>query len=99
MDESAAAQSYVLGVPILSVLLFGVFNVLAGEMILQLGSRNRDAVKEQAEVDGFVGLRIKRQLPGDREPVGIVLGDQLRSNPVSGLRYESRRSTFWSRTP
>ena len=52
----------------------GVLGGLAGEVVLDLGGGDRDAVEEQPDVDGLRRRRVVRQLAGDRQPVGRVLG-------------------------
>ena len=68
------AQQRIARVAVASVLGLGVFGGLAGEVVLDLGGGDRDAVEEQPEVDGLRRRRVVRQLAGDRQPVRLVLG-------------------------
>ena len=56
-----------------------------GQMVLQLRRRDRDPVQEQAQVDRLGRLGIERQLARDRQPVGVVMGDQLGRDPERWL--------------
>jgi len=85
VDEGTSSQRDVLVVAVGAVLLDRVLDVLAGEVILELGRRDRDAVEEEAEVDGLCGFGVEGQLPGDRQPVGVVVGHQLRRHAEGRL--------------
>ena len=94
MDERPPTERHVLRVAVGAVLLDRVLDVLAGQVVLQLRRRDRDAVEEQAEVDRLGRVGIERELARDGQPVGVVVGDQLGATPNAGLRYDSRISTF-----
>ena len=85
VDERAPPERDVLRIAVVAVLLDRVLDVLAGEMVLQLGRRDRDAVEEQAEVERLVRVRVERKLAGDGQAVGVVVGDQLGRDPERGL--------------
>ena len=85
VDERAAAERHVLRVAVVAVLLDRVLDVLAGEMVLQLRRRDRDAVEEQAEVERLVRVGVERELARDGQAVGVVVGHQLRRDPERGL--------------
>ena len=80
------AQQRIARVAVASVLGLGVFGGLAGEVVLDLGGGDRDAVEEQPEVDGLRRRRVVRQLAGDRQPVRLVLGLE-----VEGLSPDAGR--------
>ena len=83
MDQRPA-QRQVLRVTVGSVLGLGVIDRLAGEVVLHLGGGHRDAVDEQAEIDGLVGTRLIGELTGDGQPVGGVPLGQQRVEPGGG---------------
>ena len=85
MDYAAAAEGYVLRVPILAVLLFGILHVLPGERVLQLRRRDRQPVDEEGEIQSFIRTGLVRQLPGNGKPVCLVAGDEIRRQAVGGL--------------
>ena len=85
VHERPPAERDVLRVPVRAVLLDRVLDVLAGQVVLQLRRRDRDAVDEQAQVERLVRLGIERQLAGDRQPVRVVVRDQLRRDPERRL--------------
>ena len=58
---------------------------LVGERVLQLRRRDRDAVDEEAQVEGLRGPGLVRELAGDRQAVGEVPLGQLGRQAVGGL--------------
>ena len=94
------AKSQVRRVAVGAVLLDRVLDGLAGERVLQLGRRDRDAVDEQAQVERLVVRRSRSAAGGYRQPVRRVALDQLGRQPVGGLEVaRAGPSTPWSLTP
>ena len=85
VHERAPPERDVLRIAVLSVLLDRVLDGLAGEVVLQLRRRHRDAVEEEAEVDRLGGVGVERQLPRDGQAVGVVVLHQLRRDAERGL--------------
>ena len=85
MHQRPTAEGHVGRVAIGSVLVLGVLDGLARERVLQLGRRNRDAVDEQAQVEGLGGSRVVWELARDREAVGEVSLGQLGRQAVGRL--------------
>ena len=85
MHERAPPERDVLRIAVVAVLLDRVLDVLAGEVVLQLRRCDRDAVEEEAEIDRLVRIGIERELSCDGQPVGVVVGDQLRRDAECGL--------------
>ena len=67
-------QQRILRVPVAAVLLDRIVRGLVGQVGLQLGRGDRNAVHEQPEIDRLRGARIVRKLPSDGQPVGPILG-------------------------
>ena len=78
------AQGPVVGRPVAAVLGDGVLDALTGQRVLQFGGGDGHPVDEHAQIDGPASGRIERQLPGNRQHVGLVEGRQLRGQPVRG---------------
>ena len=85
VDEGAPAEGDVGRVPVRAVLGDGVLDVLVGEGVLQLGGGGRDAVDEERQVDGLVGVRVVGELAGDGDAVGVVEGRECGGEAVGGL--------------
>ena len=85
VDERPPPEGHVRGVAILPVLLLGVLDGLVGQRVLQLRRRDRDAVDEQAQVEGLRGRGVVGELAGDRQAVGEVPLGQLGRQAVGGL--------------
>ena len=68
-----------------AVLVDGVLDVLVGEGVLQFGGGRRDAVDEESQVDGVVGVRVVGELAGDGDPVGGVEGREGGGEAMGGL--------------
>ncbi len=85
VDERAPPERDVLRIAVVAVLLDRVLDVLAGEVVLQLRRRDRNAVEEQAEVDRLVGVGVEGKLARDGQPVGVVVSDQLGRDAERGL--------------
>ena len=64
-------------VPVVSVLPDGVFDVLAGERVLEFGREDGDAVQEEREVDALAALLAEVELAHHREEVGRVQSLEL----------------------
>ena len=74
-QEGLAHASLRLGMPIKSVLVDGITHAL-GEVGLQLGRRHRDAIEEQHDVQGILGLvRGMADLADHPKAVGVVPGE------------------------
>ena len=80
VNQRAPTKGDVLRIPVGAVLLDCLLDGLPGQVILQLCGCNRDAIEEQAQVDRLIRLRIKGQLAGDGQTVGVIVGNQFRSN-------------------
>ncbi len=80
------AQQRIAWVAVATVLRLGVLGGLAGQVVLDLGGGDRDAVQEQPDVDGPGRRRVVRQLAGDRQPVRLVFGFEVGVEP--GCRPE-----------
>ena len=85
VDEGTAREGDVGRVPVLAVLGDGVLDVLVGEWVLQFGGGGRDAVDEEGQVDGVVGVGVVGELAGDGDAVGGVEGREGRREAVCGL--------------
>jgi hypothetical protein len=85
MHQRPTAESDVGRVAIGSVLVLGVLDGLVREGVLQLGRRDRDAVDEEAQVEGPRRRRLVRELARDCEAVGEVSLGQLGCEPVGRL--------------
>ena len=64
VDERPPPEGHVRRVAVLPVLLLGVLDRLVGQRVLQLRRRDRDAVDEQAQVEGLRGRRRRRGAGG-----------------------------------
>ena len=85
VDECPTPEGHVRGVPILPVLLLRMLDGLVGDRVLQFRRGDRDAVHEQAQVERLRGPGLVRELAGDGQAVGEVLGGQLGRQAVGGL--------------
>ena len=85
VHERPPAEGDVRRVALGSVLVLGVLDGLMRERVLQLGCRDRDAVDEEAQVEGLRCRRIVRELSRDRQAVGEVALGQFRREAVGGL--------------
>ena len=85
VDERPPPEGHVGGVAVLAVLVLGMLDGLVGERVLQLRRRDRDAVDEEAEVEGLRGPGLVRELAGDGQAVGEVSLGQLGRQAVGGL--------------
>ena len=65
--------------------MLGVLDGLMRERVLQLGRGDRDAVDEEAQVQGLGRRRVVWQLASDRQAVGEVSLRQLGRQAVRGL--------------
>ena len=68
VDQRPSGQGDVRRVPVGPVLRDGVLDVLVGERVLQLRRGGRDAVDQEGQVDGLVGVRVVGELAGDASP-------------------------------
>ena len=67
----AELKQQLLGLPVALVLLHRIIHGLFGQAVLELERRHRQAVDEEAQVQGELGLVLAvPQLPGDAEEVG-----------------------------
>ena len=83
-DAAAELEEPLAGVAVAPVLLHGVIDGLLGEAVLQLEGGDRQAVDEQAEVEGAARLvHAVGELAGDRE---AVLGVQRLGSGVARRR-------------
>ena len=85
MHQRAPTERDIPRIAVVAVLLDRLLDVLAGEMVLKLRRCDRDAVQEQAEVDRLVRVGIERELSRDRQPVCVIVSDQLRRNTECGF--------------
>ena len=75
-----------LRVAVLLVLLDRVVDALPGELVLQLGGDDRDAVEEQHEVQLVVVVRVVAELPHDGQAVRFVELPHLGVEVVARLK-------------
>ena len=83
-DAAARLEQLLARVAVALVLLDGVVDRLLGEAVLQLEGEDRQAVDEQPDVEGALGLvAAVAQLPGD--------GEAVLAEALPGLRVAGRR--------
>ena len=85
VNEGTTGEGDVGRVPIMSVLVLGVLDVLIGEWVLQLGGGRGDAIDEEGQIDSGVGDWVVGELPGDSDPVEVVEGGECLCEAVGGL--------------
>ena len=69
----AELKEQLLGFPVALVLLHRIIHGLFGQAVLELEGGHRQAVDEQAQVQGQLGLVLAvAQLPGDAEDIGRI---------------------------
>ena len=73
------------GVPVSSVPVDRVLDVLVGERVLQFRGRRRDAVDHEGQVDRLVGVCVVGEPAGDRDAVVGVQPCEGWSQPMGSL--------------
>ena len=86
---TARRRSGFVGVAIAPVLLDRLVDALPGDGVLQLGRGHRDAVDEQAQVDGLGRTGLVRKLAGHGQPVLAVALQERRRE--AGRRPKERQ--------
>ena len=78
MGEAArVGEERLARVPVVSILPDGIFDVLAGERVLEFRREDGDAVQKEREIDALVALLAEVELANHREEVGRVQSLEL----------------------
>ena len=76
-EAAPVGEEWLARIPVVSVLPDGVFDVLAGERVLEFRRKDGDAVQEEPEIDALVALLAEVELAHHREEVGRVQSLEL----------------------
>ena len=89
MHEAAAElEQLFLRIAVITVLFFGVVDILAGPRVFELHGGDWQTIEENHHVHRLVIDAGEIDLPGDREDVGLKLGGDIRIEIVVGQPIE-----------